>query len=100
MRLHGNLRGTFSIECGAKSIVEKYKSVNVSKVLHVAANPDYLATAELTQRHKLGHSFGKCTEAYKLELNTVIDLRMTELFGVERERVLGEGKAVRLRMDP
>ena len=87
-------------ECGAKSIVEKYKSVNVSKVLHVAADHDYLATAELTQRHKLDHSFDKCMEAYKLELNTFIDLRMTELFGAERERVSREEKAVRLRMNP
>jgi hypothetical protein len=87
-------------ECGAKSIVDKYKSINVSKVLHVAADPDYLATAELTQRHKLTHSFDKCMAAYKLELNTVIDLRMTELFGDERERVLREEKAVRLRMNP
>ena len=38
--------------------------------------------------------------SYKLELNTVIDMRMTELFGKERERVLKEEKAVRLRMNP
>jgi hypothetical protein len=72
----------------------------VSKVLHVAADPDYLATAELTQRHKLTHSFDKCMAAYKLELDTIIDLRITELFGEERERVLREEKAVRLRMNP
>ena len=87
-------------ECGAKSMLEKYKSINVSKVLHITADPDYLATAELVQRHKLTHSFDKCMESYKLELNAVIDLRMTELFGAERERVLREEKAVRLRMNP
>ena len=87
-------------ECGAKSMLEKYKSVNVSKVMHVCADPDYLATAELVQRHKLKDSFDKCLKSYKLELDTVIDLRMTELFGKERERVLKTEKSVRLRMNP
>ena len=83
-------------ECGAKSMLGKYKSVNVSKVMHVCADPDYLATAELVQRHKLKDSFDKCLKSYKLELDTVIDLRMTELFGKERERVLKTEKLARL----
>ena len=68
--------------------------------MHITADPEYLATAELVQRHKIKYSFDDALTSYKLELNTVIDLRMTKLFGKERERVLKEEKAVRLRMNP
>jgi hypothetical protein len=44
--------------------------------------------------------FDKCLASYKLELNAVTSLRMVELFDAERERVLREEKAPRLRMNP
>ena len=82
-------------------MVRTYRKVNVPKVYHVTSlDHDYLATHEIMQRHKLDMPFDKCLKAYKLEFNTVCDLRMVELHGEERERVLREEKAPRLRMNP
>ena len=89
------------INCGAASIARKYRQVNIPKVYHITTlDPDYLATHEIMQRHKLSVPFDKCLTAYKLEFGTVCKLRMTELFGSERERVIREEKAPRLRMNP
>ena len=89
------------VNCGAAAMVRKYRSINVPKVFHVTSlDPDYLATHEIIQRHKLNLPFDKCLTAYKLEFNAVTTLRMTELYGPERERVLKEEKAPRLRMNP
>ena len=86
---------------GAAKLVRTYRKVNVPKVYHVTSlDHDYLATHEIMQRHKLDMPFDKCLKAYKLEFNTVCDLRMVELHGEERERVLREEKAPRLRMNP
>ena len=86
---------------GAAKIVLAYRKLHVPKVYHVTnLDHDYLATHEIMQRHKLDIPFDKCLKAYKLEFNTVSDLRMVELHGEERERVLKEEKAPRLRMNP
>ena len=87
--------------CGAAKLVLKYRKIHVPKVYHVTSvDHDYLATHEMMQRHKLDIPFDKCLQAYKLEFGTVNDLRMVELHGEERERVLKEEKAPRLRMNP
>ena len=89
------------VNCGAAKMVQSYRAVHVPRIYHVTtADPDYLATHEIIQRHKLNIPFEKCLAAYKLEFSTVCNLRMTELFGDERERVLREEKAPRLRMNP
>ena len=44
--------------------------------------------------------FEKCLNAYKLEFETLMGLRMVELGGDERERVIREEKAPHLRMNP
>ena len=86
---------------GAAKLVLTYRKLHVPKVYHVTnLDHDYLATHEIMQRHKLDIPFDKCLKAYKLEFNTVSDLRMVELHGEERERVLKEEKAPRLRMNP
>ena len=86
---------------GAAKLVLTYRKVHVPKIYHVTSlDHDYLATHEIMQRHKLDIPFDKCLKAYKLEFNTVCDLRMVELHGEERERVLKEEKAPRLRMNP
>jgi hypothetical protein len=91
------------VNCGAAAIVREYKSINVPRVFYTTSlDPDYLATHEIQQRHKelKDLAFDKCLLAYKLEFDTVRKLRMDELFGEERERVLREEKAPRLRMNP
>ena len=86
---------------GAAKLVLTYRKLHVPKVYHVTnLDHDYLATHEIMQRHKLDIPFDKCLKAYKLEFNTVSNLRMVELHGEERERVLKEEKAPRLRMNP
>lgn len=89
------------VSCGAARLVKKYKAENVPKVCHLSVvDPDYLATHEVMQRHKLKGPFQKCLNAYKLEFKTVMGLRMVEIEGDERERVLREEKAPHLRMNP
>ena len=89
------------VNCGASKIARTYRSIHIPKVYHVTSlDPDYLATHELMQRHKITAPFDKCLRAYKLEFDTVRNLRMDELTGEERERVLQEEKAPRLRMNP
>ena len=89
------------VSCGASKMVKKYKSVNVPKVMHMSVvDPDYLAAHEVMSRHKLKVPFQKCLDSYKLEFETVLKLRMTELFDDERERVIKEEKAPHLRMNP
>ena len=91
------------VQCGASDITRKYRKENVPKVYHITSlDPDYLATHEIMQRHKelADLPFDKCLLAYKLEFDTVRKLRMDELFGEERERVLNDEKAPRLRMNP
>ena len=91
------------VQCGASDITRRYRKENVPKVYHITSlDPDYLATHEIMQRHKelADLPFDKCLLAYKLEFDTVRKLRMDELFGEERERVLNDEKAPRLRMNP
>jgi hypothetical protein len=89
------------INCGAAGIVRKYRSIHVPKVFHTTSiDPDYLATHEIMQRHKLDMPFDKCLASYKLELNAVTSLQTVDMFDAEGERVLREEKAPRLRMNP
>ena len=89
------------VQCGASDITRKYRKENVPKVYHITSlDPDYLATHEIVQRHRelADKPFDTCLRAYKLEFETVRKLRMDELFGDDRERVLRDEKAPRLRM--
>ena len=52
------------------------------------------------QRHELDAPFQKCLNAYKLEFETMMGLRMVELEDDERERVFREEKAPHLRKNP
>ena len=83
----------------AEETVLKYtKKHNVNQVVEL--NDALIAVVSLMKRHGLKCSVQKALDAYNLEFDTVHGLRMVELFGEERERVLKEESVPRLRMNP
>ena len=83
----------------AKEVVEKYEKKNkVHQIIQM--NDSLIAVVGLMKRHGLKCSVQKALTAYDLEFDTVNGLRMVELFGAERERVLKEESVPSLRMNP
>ena len=73
----------------APVMIEKYKKKQ--KINHMLElNDDLLAVVGPMKRHNLQCNVQQALAAYKLEFDTVNGLRMNELFGEERERVLKE----------
>jgi hypothetical protein len=83
---------------GAKRLAEEYHSVH--KINNIVLSDELQGSVELMRRHKLAYTVDECVDAYKLELDAVVGRRLVELHGAERERVLREERAPRLRMNP
>ena len=65
------------VNCSAAAMVQKYRSIHVPKVFRVTnLDPDYLATHEIVQRHKLNLPFDKCLTAYKLDFKANDDYNL------------------------
>jgi len=91
-------------EFGAGHALKKYQRrtglLGVNAVKCDEFTPSFRATIELMDRHKLTGSVSHWMAAYDAEMGKVMQSRLKELHGREREIVLKEQKVIRLRMNP